>query len=113
MIDPQILLPILQLILAFCNIVIIGYGLYKFLNKPHDTLEARIIALEIEHKEMKRSLLQGNDRFREQDGTNEVLIRSTLALIEFEMQYCMIEHKDMSEDLKQAKKELREYLSKR
>lgn len=107
----QIILPILQLILAFANVCIIGYGFYKFLNTPHDNLETRVSTLEVECREFKKSLLQGNDRFREQDSTNEVLIRSTLALIEFEMQYCLIEHKEMTDDLKQAKKDLKDYLA--
>lgn len=107
----QIILPILQLILAFANVCVIGYGFYKFLSTPRDNLETRVSTLEFECKEFKKSLLQGNDRFREQDSTNEVLIRSTLALIEFEMQYCLIEHKEMTDDLKQAKKDLKDYLA--
>lgn len=120
----SVTLPILQLMLATCNLIIIAYGFHKFINKPKDDLNAKIVALEseirdlkatinVEIKEIKDSLHKGNDNFREQDITNEVLIHSVLALIEFEMQYCLVEHKDMSDGLKQAKKDLNDFLGKR
>ena len=96
----------MQMILAFCNICIIGYGFYKFLNTPRDSMEQRITALEVEVKNLKSS--QENDQ-----DTLKVLTRSTLALIEFEMQYCMTENKDMSDSLKAAKRDLEEFLSRR
>lgn len=117
-------LPMLQLILATCNILVIAYGFHKFVNKPKDDLNARLAVLEgdikdlkasinVEIKDIKDSLHKGNDNFREQDRTNDVLIHSVLALIEFEMQYCLVEHKDMSDGLKQAKKDLNDFLSRR
>ena len=111
--DTATILPIAQLVLAVCNIIIIAYGGYKFINKPHDNLKERVDAHDVEIKEIKASLKMGNDRFREQDNTNEVLIRSTLALVEFEIQYCLTEKKPMSEDLKKAKEDLHDYLSKK
>lgn len=111
--NTQVILPVLQTILATLNIFIIGYGFYKFMNKPHDDLETRVTNLELEHREIKQSLLQGNDRFRDQEDTNQVLIHSVLALIEFEIQYCLTEHKDMSKDLEKAKDDLHHFLSKR
>ena len=106
-------LTICQLALAFCNLCIMGYVFYKFISKPHDTMGERVLSLEIEVKDIKNSLLQGNDKFREQDETNQVVIRSVLALVEFEMQYCLVEHKDMSDGLRQAKKDLNEYLARK
>ena len=96
----------MQMILAFCNICIIGYGFYKFLNTPRDSMEQRITTLEVEVKNLKSS--QENDQ-----DTLKVLTRSTLALIEFEMQYCMTENKDMSDSLKAAKRDLEDFLSQR
>ena len=107
------LLPFFQLVLTFGNICVLAYALYKFLNRPHDTLEDRVNAHDVEIADIKKSLLQGNDRFREQDDTNEVLIHSVLALIEFEIQYCLTEHKEPSRDLERAKEDLHSYLSKR
>lgn len=111
--NPTTILPFLQIILTFGNICVLAYALFKFLNRPHDTLEDKVNAHEVEIKEIKSSLLQGNDRFREQDDTNEVLIHSVLALIEFEIAYCLTEHKEPSRDLERAKEDLHNYLSKR
>ena len=55
----------------------------------------------------------GNDRFREQEEANDVLIHCVLALIEFEIQYCLTEHKEPSDDLKKAKDILHNYLAKK
>ena len=107
------ILPILQMVLATGNICVLAYALFKFLNRPHDTLEDRVNAHDVEIREIKASLLQGNDRFREQEDTNEVLIRSVLALIEFEISYCLTEHTEPSKDLERAKEDLHSYLSKR
>ena len=106
-------LPILQTLLAIGNLAIMLYALSKFLTKPHDTLEQRVIALEVKVKDHDQALHQGNDRFRDQDTTNETLINSTLALIEFEMQYCLTEKKPMSDGLKDASDKLHKFLAKR
>lgn len=107
------ILPVLQMILTTANICVLAYAFVKFLSKPHNTLEDRLNAHDIEIREIKSSLLQGNDRFREQDDTNEIILHSVLALIEFEMQYCITEKKPVTEELAQAKKALNTYLSKR
>lgn len=101
------------LFLQFANIMIILWAFKNFLRKPQDTLEERVNAHEVEIKEIKQSLLQGNDRFRVQDDTNEVLIKSVLALVEFEMQYCLTEKKPMSNGLEKAKASLDDYLAKK
>ena len=106
-------LPIMQMALTFANLCIIGYAFLKFLGKPHNSLESRVSILELKQREIENSLLQGNDRFREQDNVNEVIIHSTLALIEFEMQFCLTEHKQMSTGLEKAKDDLNRFLSKR
>lgn len=104
-------LQLVQLILASLNIIIIIYGFYIFLTKPRNTLEKRVQVLELKIAEVEKSLLKGNDHFRSQDETLEVLIRSTLALIEFEVQYCITEAKPISDDLKKVKEDLHIYLS--
>lgn len=107
----DIILKIAQLVLTLFNIIIILYGFYIFLTKPRTTLEKRVQALEVKLAEAEKSLLQGNDRFRSQDEALEVLIRSTLALIEFEVQYCLTENKQISDDLKKVKEDLHIFLS--
>lgn len=89
------------------------YGFGKFLAKPHDTLEERVAVLESKQRENERQSSKLGERCEEQDDTNEVLIRSTLALIEFEIQYCLTEKKPMSSDLEQAKADLHRYLAKK
>lgn len=101
----------LDLLLKIANVVILGYALYRFTKRPHDTLDQRVTALEVEVKNIKESLNYGQDKFRKHDESIKVLLHSTLALIEFEIQYCLIEHKEMSDSLKKAKEDLHNFLS--
>ena len=103
----------MQLILTFGNVCIMMYAFRTFLKRPQKSMEERIAVIENKVKEIDQSLNLGNDKFRNQERTNEVLIHSTLALIEFEIQYCLIEHKDMSKDLEKAKEDLHAYLAKK
>ena len=111
-------LPILKLILTFGNICVLGYAQVKFLNKPHTNLETRVSNLEFAIKEANQSLHQGNDRFKELDGkfteqdrTNEILIRSVFALLEFEVHYCETEQKPITKNLERAKDDLHDFLA--
>lgn len=103
----------LDLLLKIANVILLGYALYKFTKKPHDTLDQRVTTLEVDVKNIKESLNQGQDKFRAHDGAIEILLHSTLVLVEYEMQYCLEEHKEMSDGLKDAKNELHKFLSKR
>jgi hypothetical protein len=107
----QITLTYMQMILNFGNICILAYTLYRFLSKPHDTLEQKVHDLEGEVEKLKTYLKNDFNRLENQDVTNEVLIHSVLALIEFEMNFCLVEEKPMSEDLKAAKKDLSDFLA--
>ena len=106
------ILPYLQTAVSFCTLIGLLYAFKKFLGTPHATLDARVTKLEIEQNEIKQSLLQGNDRFRNQNTTLEVIQKCLLALIDFELSYCS--HTDYNEDisdLQEAKKLLRNHLS--
>lgn len=107
----QTILLILQLVLAIGNIAIIGYGFYKFLNRPHDDLKERIARCEEDIKDIKQSLYRGDSRFQELDRALKVIITATRALIEFEVQYCLLEHKELSKGLEKAKESLDEFIS--
>ena len=107
----QTILPIFQLILTFGNVCVLGYALVKFLNKPHSTLEQKVNEHDVKIKEIENSLLQGNDRFREQETTNEVMQSCMLALIDFELAYCIHTSYEDTEDLMRAKNELRKHLA--
>ena len=108
----------LGLILQLANIVVIGYGLYKFMNKPHDTLEEkheelvkRVDKQDIRLDDIEESLLKGNDKFRNQEETNATFKSVMLSFINFEIAYCIHTGYDNNEDLINAKKELENYLS--
>lgn len=114
----QTTLQILQIIINICSLIAILIAVFKFLKKPHDTLTERVTKLEVKVEEIEDSLKQGNDRFAQheirfenQDKTFKVIIRSVLALIEWEIQYCLTEHKEPSAGLEKAKEDLNEFLS--
>lgn len=109
----QQILPVFQTILAFCNIVLIGYGLYKFLSRPHNNLENRVTTLEVKVKEVEDSLKAGNDHFRELDEKSEVFMECMLAFIDFEIAYCQATGYVQTDDIIKAKSVLRNYLKKR
>lgn len=106
-----VIMTIVQLILSIGNLCIMFYALNKFLSKPRDTMEERIAVVEAEMREVKEALRRGNVKFESQDKTNEVLIHSVMALIEFEIQYCLTEHKQPSSDLEKARDALHKFLA--
>lgn len=110
-------LTFFQTFLAIGNTVIMCYACGKFLGKPKVSIENRLTSIEnrltiVENRLDKTDerLLNGNDRFRAQDKTNSVVLRSTLALIEFEIHYCITEGKNVTKELENAKDELQTYL---
>lgn len=107
----QTIQSILTLILSGANLCVLGYALFRFTKKPHDTLDQRVTALEVEVKNIKESRDQDQNKFRAHDESIKVLLHSSLALIEWEIQYCLIEHKEMSESLKKAKDDLHYFLA--
>ena len=106
-------LPIMQLLLTTMNICVLLYAFVNFLKKPKNDLDERIKTLEVKVEEHGRRLDRGNIKFDTHDKTNEVLIRSTLALVEFEIQYCISEKKPMSRDLEKARDDLHNYLARK
>ena len=106
-------LPFLQTILAFGNICILVFAFIKFLGKPHDSIDKRVTSLEAWRGEVDQSLKRGNDKFRNIDEATQVIMKSIIALIEFEMDYCATEHKPVSKNLEKAKDDLHDYLAKR
>ena len=64
-------------------------------------------------KDVKQSLFRGDGKFQEQERALKVIIRATLALVEFEMQYCLTENKPVSKGLEKAKESLDDYFAKK
>lgn len=112
----------MDVFLKLANIIAILYAAYKFTKRPQETLSEKIDALEekvekletevdLRQKDFEQQLRQGNDKFRSINKILEVLLTCTLALINFEVHYCESEHKDISEDLEDARKVLNKVLS--
>lgn len=104
---------LLGAILTVLNIIDKYTGLKDKNETPFKTLSNKVEEHEVRLSKVESSLYMGNDRFREQENTNEVLLKSLLALIEFEIQYCITENKPISKDLERAKDDLHAFLSKR
>lgn len=102
----------INLILDIAQLCAVLYALYKFTRKPHDSHNDRITALETEIKNIKENMDNEKEKRINLEKAVQMALHSILALIEFEMQYCISEHKDMSDGLKEAKKDLHEFLSK-
>lgn len=112
------LLPFFQLVLTFGNICVLAYALYKFLNKPHDSLadevkklKEEITKLNLTIEKMQQSLDASHSKHREQDRTNKAFKRVFILLANFEVRYCQETGFEHTDDLIQAKKELDEYLA--
>lgn len=104
---------LLGAILTILNIIDKYIGLKDKNDTPFKTLANKVEEHEVRLNKVESSLYLGNDRFREQENTNEVLLRSLLALIEFEITYLLQEGKPISKDLERAKDDLHSFLSKR
>lgn len=111
---------LLKVLLQIANIVVLGYALYKFLNKPHDSLETkheelkkRVDEHDVKLKEVEESLHHGNDKFRAQKDLNEVFINCMLAFIDFERAYCTHTGYEDTEDLDRARETLQKYLARK
>lgn len=104
---------LLGAILTVLNIIDKAVALKAKNEEPFRVLTGKVEEHDLKIKEIEVSLKQGNDRFREQEDTNEVLIRSVFALLEFEVHYCETEHKPISKNLEKAKDDLHDYLAKK
>lgn len=118
--DLQAFSEVLKVLLQIANVVVLGYALYKFLNKPHDSLETkheelkkRVDAHDVKFKEVEESLHHGNDKFRNQKDLNEVFINCMLAFVDFERAYCAHTGYEDTDDLDRAKEVLQNYLARK
>lgn len=116
--NPQAILPYLQLVTSVATICMLAFGFYKFLNKPRNVMNEEInrlkenqIKQDLEIKELKKSLNACFDKHREQDNTNAVFKKVFLLFANFEIAFCLHTGYEHTEDLKEAKKELDEYLT--
>ena len=107
------IIGLLGAILTILNIIDKSNSLKNLKDTPFKTLSGKVEEHEIRIGKIESSLFLGNDRFREQDNMNEILLKSLLALVEFEITYLIQENKPISKDLEKAKDDLHAFLSKR
>ena len=108
----------LQIALWVANLILLSYGGYKFLNKPHNALEERVDELEdkckeleLKIKEHEESLKIGNDRFRKQKRSNAAFKTIMLSFVDFEIAFCQETKYANIKDLLLAKEKLQRYLT--
>ena len=118
MIDLQAFSEYLKVFLQVANVIVLGYALYRFLNKPHNSLESkheelkkRVDEHDLKFKEVEQSLHQGNDQFREQKDINRMFMNCMLSFIDFERGYCAHTGYEDTDDLEEARSELKKYLA--
>lgn len=107
------IIGLLGAILTILNIIDKSNSLKNLKDAPFNNLVGKVEEHEVRIGKIESSLFLGNDRFREQDNMNEILLRSLIALIEYEIQFCIQEDKPITKDLEKAKDDLHAFLSKR
>lgn len=108
-----VIIAILQIVTMSISLGVMAWGFKKFLSSPRRELELRVAELETDVKDLKREREVNEIRFKKIDDVLEVILRSTIALIEFEVQYCLTENKIPTQALEKAREGLNEYLAKR
>ena len=104
---------LLGAILTILNIIDKYIALKDKSDTPFKSLSSKVEEHDIRIGKIESSLFLGNDRFREQDNMNEIILQSLIALIEYEIQFCITEDKPITKELEKAKDNLHTFLSKR
>lgn len=102
----------LTVFLSFGNACIMLAAFKTFLSTPRKTMEKRVSDLEAKVASIEGSLQKGNEKFSDLGEIVEALLQCTQALIEFEIQYCLLENKEFSKGLEDAKTSLSKCLNK-
>ena len=101
----------LSLFLNFCNVCIMIYVFKKFLSKPQEDLKERVIKAEGRIDKIENSLKSGNDEFRQIHKGIDLFFNIILSFIDFETAYCIHTNYPHTEDLKDIKLKIKEYVS--
>ena len=103
---------VMQLLVSTGTLIGMLVALKKFLSAPTINKDKRLLELEIKVKEIEDSLKQGNDKFRVLYETTEISQSCILALIDFEIQYCITNGVEVTDELKESRKKLHEFVVK-
>jgi hypothetical protein len=102
------------MLLKLVNIIALIYAFYKFTRKPGEDIVTRLAKIEAKLEEVERSLNSSWVEHRAQKDTNEVMQNCVLALIDFELSYCIhTNYAEDTSDLEQAKNTLRNHLARK
>lgn len=106
--------PYIDMLLKLLNVIALLYAFYKFTRKPGEDIVTRLVKIEAKLEEMERSLNSSWAEHRTQKNTNEVMQNCVLALIDFELSYCIhTNYAEDTSDLEEAKSILRNHLAKK
>lgn len=101
------------LILTMLNIIDKLTALRAKSETPFKNLATKVEEHDRRITTLENAQFDNLDRAKEQEETNEILLKSLLALIEFEITFMLQEGKPISKDLEKAKEDLHSFLSKR
>ena len=107
------MVAIVGLILTLLNIYDKLNSIKKRADEPLKAIEQRVAILEAKAIEHEARIKNNNEHIDAIDESIMVINRSTLALIDYQIQSCITDHKEVTEELKRAHDDLLEYLSKR
>lgn len=107
------MIAVVGLILTLLNIYDKLNTIKKKADEPLKAIEQRVALLETKSIEHESRMKDNNEHINAIDESIMVINRSTLALIDYQIQSCITDHKEVTEELKRAHDDLLEYLSKR
>ena len=111
-INGSVVIAIFGLVLTVLNIIDKFTSMKKSAGEPLRLIEGRVRELEVRVEEHTRFLQTANDALKEQQDTNEVIQQCILALLDFEISYCLHTDYPHTADLEEAKKIIRGHLGK-
>lgn len=99
------------LILTVLNIIDKAIALKTKSHEPFNDLVRQVDELDVRVTKLEGAKTDTEAWKETQEETNEVLIRSVFALLEFEVHYCETEQKPITKNLERAKDDLHDYLA--
>lgn len=105
------IIGLLGTILTVLNIIDKAVALKTKSHEPFNDLAHQVGDLDVRVTRLEGSKTNTEAWKETQEETNEVLIRSVFALLEFEVHYCETEQKPITKNLERAKDDLHDYLA--
>jgi len=106
----DVISQVIALFLQCATLITVFYGFFKFTQKPTDTLNSRVAALEQWRSDTEKRLQQGNVHFMANDESNRVTQNALVAIMDALGQMETVPEEARAE-IKTRKKELMDYLT--